>query len=244
MSIHLQNHCFELKRREREAKELQDEKVAEENKSINESVLVTESGRIKRRSVLKAENIIKSTTLSEAKSLCEDYIGVFQRKKITGGCTRRWAAQIRENDIAKCLNEKCLYTGKTVDDLLVHSKSCNFNDNASGFICLLCKIRDSTRELIKSHIEDVHGDVNEQTVAVDYDASDSEADIDNESSESDDDESGDEEIDDEPEDDILEEDEEVEVESKGRKQKLYALPPNILENLEESKTSKTTVIYL
>lgn len=144
------------------------------------------------------------------------------------------------------MNEKCLFTGKTVDDLLVHSKSCNFNDDASGYICLLCKKKDSTRELIKSHIEKVHGDVNEQTVAVDYDASDSEADIDDETSETDDDESGDEEIDEEPvpEDDHMEEDYEVEVEPKLRKQKLYALPPNILENLEESKTSKSTVISL
>lgn len=91
----------------------------------------------------------------------------------------------------------------------------------------------------------MHGDVNEQTVAVDFDASDSEADIGVESSESDDDESGDEEIDEEPglEDDNLEEDDEMEIEPKNRKQKLYSLPPNILENLEESKTSKITVFF-
>lgn len=53
MPIHLQNHCYELKRREREAKKLKDEKDAEESKANNEAVLVTESGRIKRRSVLK-----------------------------------------------------------------------------------------------------------------------------------------------------------------------------------------------
>lgn len=53
LSIHLQNHCFELKRREREAKELEQEKNAEEKKEIDGAILVTESGRIKRRSVLQ-----------------------------------------------------------------------------------------------------------------------------------------------------------------------------------------------
>lgn len=53
LSIHLQNHCVELKKRERKAKELEEKKKVEENKTIDEPILVTESGRIKRRSVLQ-----------------------------------------------------------------------------------------------------------------------------------------------------------------------------------------------